>query len=135
MKHLKNRNRPRAAVLIIDNDRILLIHRFKNGRKYYVIPGGGIKKNESIEEAAIREIKEETGFDITLDKKLWEFENRGNLEHYFLATNFSGILKLGGPELKRMSEKDVYRLTWVPLSKLEQINLLPEEIKNRILKL
>jgi len=135
LKSSRKSARSRAAVIIFDDHKILLIYRFKNGREYYVLPGGGIEKNETSEEAALREIKEETGLDVTLAQKLWEFKNYGYLEHYFLASNFSGKLKFGGPELKKMSEENVYRLVWISFSKLNQINLLPVEIKNRILNL
>ena len=53
-----------AKVIVIYNNQILLI---KNTYGYaYSLPGGGIKKNESPEKAAIREVFEEVG--IPLDK-------------------------------------------------------------------
>lgn len=56
-----------AAMFIDDNDHILLLHRQKNksqGNKWG-IPGGKIEKGETALEAAIRETKEETGFDVS----------------------------------------------------------------------
>jgi len=129
----KKKKRSRAVVVILDQQKILLIYRYRAGREYWVLPDGGIKKNETAEQAAIREIKEETNFDIVLDKKLWEFENHGNPEYYFLALNFSGTLEFKGPEIKKMSSENVYRLTWVPLAKLNQYNLLPKELIPKIL--
>ena len=127
----------RAVVVIINKDKVLLIHRFKNGKEYYVFPGGGIEDGEAAEQAALREAKEETNLDVSLDKKLWEYENekgRG-LEHYFLATKFTGKLQLGGPEVGRQSSKNIYRLEWVLLKRIEELKLFPEAVKEKILDL
>ena len=56
----------RARVILYnsENDAILLIHRLKNGRDYWVIPGGGAKGNETTVETAIREINEELSIQL-----------------------------------------------------------------------
>jgi len=122
----------RIAVIMIKEGKILLVHRIKKSKEYYVIPGGGIEKDENIEQAAVREIKEETGLDIVLGRKLYEKEDRSRLESYFLAKSFNGELKLGKPEIDRQSKDNVYLLEWVSLKDLREINLLPESIKNKI---
>lgn len=74
---------------------ILLINRrWTNGDEGWVLPKGHIEKDESLEQAAIRETTEETGFkDIKIIRKLDEL-NIEYLEegikqrktiHYFLA--------------------------------------------------
>ena len=60
----------RAAAIILDRNRILLMHRIKEGKEYYVLPGGTIEKGESPEETVIREIKEETNLDAKIERKL-----------------------------------------------------------------
>ena len=49
----------RAAIILIQNNAILLLHRYKNGMDYFVFPGGHIEKHETPEETVLREIKEE----------------------------------------------------------------------------
>jgi len=126
-------SRDRVAVLIIDQDKILLFYRFKEGRTYYALPGGHVESGEDLEETAIREIKEELNLDVTLGRKLWEITNSGRQEHYFLAANFSGEIKLGFPELGKLSPQNVYRPEWVPLNQLADYPLLPETIKTKII--
>jgi 8-oxo-dGTP diphosphatase len=126
-------NRDRVAVLIIDQHKILLFYRFKENRTYYALPGGHVEAGEALEETAIREIKEELNLDITLGHKLCEYENGGRLEHYYLAARFSGEIKLGFPELGKLSPQNVYRPEWVPLAGLAGIPLLPEAIKANIM--
>lgn len=124
----------RAVLVFIKEGKILLMYRFKNGEEYYVFPGGGVEDNETIEQAAIREAKEETGLTVTLKKKLWEYENGGRTDNFYLVDTFTGDLKVGGPEETRQSESNVYHLEWVPLDKVEALNLFPETIKNHVLK-
>src|SRR5262245_52447171 len=65
-----------AIGIIFYQDRVLLIKR--RDVPVWVLPGGGIDEGESIEEAAIREVKEETGLDVTIVRKvgLWLPINR-----------------------------------------------------------
>ncbi|MEU8436069.1 NUDIX domain-containing protein [Streptomyces sp. NPDC029216] len=54
---------PSVTVVALDDaGRILLIHRTDNG--LWALPGGGVDTGESVAEAAVRETREETGFDV-----------------------------------------------------------------------
>lgn len=77
--------RHRSMALVIRNQRILMEKLFYGDRYFYSIPGGGIEENETPEEAAIRELKEETGLDGTIVKKLavTYARNDGSEEHVF----------------------------------------------------
>ena len=48
-------------------DEILLV-RQNYGRRYWSLPGGSMEPGESVEQAAIREAKEETGLDVRLTR-------------------------------------------------------------------
>lgn len=124
-----------SRALILEDNKVLLIHRFKDGKEYFVLPGGHIEENESEEEALIREIKEETNLDAQIDKKLWTLKNPfdNSEHHFFLVTKFSGNLQLGGPELKKNSEENKYILEWHDLTEISELNLVPKPLKKKII--
>jgi 8-oxo-dGTP pyrophosphatase MutT (NUDIX family) len=125
--------RQRVAVIIFDGINILLLYRQKQGRSYYVIPGGGVELGETLEQAAIRETLEETGLEVHLGRKLWTHLWDEQLEHYFLVTQFRGTLNLGGPEGIRQAADNIYRLVWLPLVRLPETPLLPDTVKAMIM--
>ena len=126
----------RVCAIIIKDNRILLMHRIKNGQEYFVFPGGGIKENESEEDAVIREVKEELSLDTKIDKLAFQIENRGQEELYFLIKEFSGTPKLGSPEKERMNENNQYHPEWIGLDTASNlVNFYPEEARIKLLQL
>ncbi len=60
----ENPSRVRLAsrAFLVDGGKILLSHELNTG--VYLIPGGGAEGEETAEECCIREIREETGYDV-----------------------------------------------------------------------
>ena len=61
-----------AWAIIINKQKLLFIKRSNNTSRpgQWCFPGGAIKANETPEQACIREVKEETGLDIKIQKLL-----------------------------------------------------------------
>jgi len=56
------RHRIAAGALVVRDDRLLLVHHWREGGyDFWVPPGGGIIGAEALAEAAVREVAEETG--------------------------------------------------------------------------
>ncbi len=61
------RRRPSARLLILDASERVLLFRFQftkgvlAGQDYWSTPGGALEEGESFEQAALRELEEETG--------------------------------------------------------------------------
>ena|SRR5688572_15847347 len=87
--------RPAARVLVIsDADTILLLHAQDfEGHRWWLMPGGGLDAGESFEEAARREVREETGRDLVVGPLIWTRRHTYNwngtpqdqYERYFAA--------------------------------------------------
>ena len=124
----------RARVIIYNPDltAILLIHRQKKQRNYWVVPGGGAKRSETPRETAIREINEELRIELTPAqlRQLFVID-----DEYFFLTDYrqKAVPDISGEEKERSTSTNVYRPAWVTLSELLKINLMPPVLSNKIL--
>lgn len=60
-----------AAAVVVDNGRVLLVRRrVKEGSLSWQLPAGGVEDGETVEQAAVRETKEETGLTVSAVKVL-----------------------------------------------------------------
>ncbi|WP_258393548.1 NUDIX hydrolase [Nanobdella aerobiophila] len=85
-----------AVGIILKEDKILLdLRKRSNGANLWEIAGGGIEKDETPEEAVIRELKEELDINVNKIRYLGAKNHAvhwGNLEieHYFLIEEYNG---------------------------------------------
>lgn len=53
-----------ARAIIIEDNKILVMHRNKEGNEYFTLVGGQVQGDETVEQALAREVKEETGLQV-----------------------------------------------------------------------
>jgi len=60
--------RTRSGIVLVEDGKVALIERYRNGTHYYVFPGGGVDEGETPEGAAVREMEEETGLRVAVKR-------------------------------------------------------------------
>ena len=88
--------------VIIENDekKILMVKQEHPERTVWMVPGGGIEEGETAAEAVVREMKEETGLDVTVGPMIYHIEEvsekRGQrFVNFFMAKVSGGDMHLG----------------------------------------
>ncbi len=125
----------RSRAIVLKNKHIALIKRQRDGREYYVIPGGGMEPGETPEQTAIRESREELGLAIAIDRLLAKVTFHGREQYYYLARVTGGHFGTGkGPEMtgKYPPERGTYTPVWMPLAEVARINLFPPSIRELV---
>lgn len=97
-------------------------------KEYYVIPGGGINENETLEENVIREMKEEFSVDVKIKGYLGKDESDETIAHFFSCSIINGTPKLGGEELERCTEQNYYEIRKVAIEDLDKVDILSTDM-------
>ena len=109
--------------LIHKDDQYLLQDRVKADWKGYTLPGGHIEPGESIVDAVVREMKEETGLTVLNPKlcgvKQFPIKDGRYLVFLFVADRFSG-------EIVSSEEGAMH---WVKKEDLSKVNLVNDFIE------
>ena len=131
------------AIIKIDNEYIFM-KRVKKSEEglytYYATLGGHLEKNETFEEAVIREIYEESNLKCKVEKLFMEIESKdiNRYEKIYLVSVISGIPSNGsGEEFSDKVDFEKYgSFEIVKLNKkeLERYNILPKELKEKMIK-
>ena len=94
-------------MILDDENRMLMVKQHHEDHDIWMVPGGGIEAGENAAEAAVREVKEETGLEIEAGPLVWHVEevsDRGQrFVNFFLGKVTGGTLGLGeDPEFPRV---------------------------------
>lgn len=128
----KSSPRIRAAIVIVREDKVLLVEHSKNNHKYWLLPGGGVHNGELARNAAERELLEETNMHAEAGRFMFSAEtidpvtNRHIYHVFFEAENPRG-------EPSRGIDERVVGAQFVSIDKLKYIDLRPR-IGDELLK-
>jgi 8-oxo-dGTP pyrophosphatase MutT (NUDIX family) len=128
--------RNRSAIILIEDNKLALIERYRAEKHYFAFPGGGVDQGESPQQAAIREAEEELGIVVEVKQQVAEVFFNGNTQYYFLAEKLSGEFGTGTGE--EYGEYDpvhgTYHPIWMPLADVLTQNVLPRELADLVVR-
>ncbi len=115
-----------VAIVQDDEDRILMIHKTDNDKR--ALPGGGHEIGESVADTVVREVREETGYDVEVDTITGTYTDPGHVMAYDdgeVRQQFSLAFRarLIGGQPRTSSESD--RVEWVSPDQLDGLELHP----------
>ena len=114
-----------VGIMIREGDNYLLIKRAANPDKgLWSVPGGLVEVGERIEDAAIREAKEETCLDVKLVERLGvvdkiEYDELGKVFYHFIIIQY--LAEIIGGEMCPMD--DALEAKWVTLDQLPEYEI------------
>jgi len=104
---MKYSGRTATAIIEFPPEKILLIKRrtvpFKG---YWALPGGRAEQGEEVEQTIIREVKEETGLDVVMVRKVGEYHEQGvqaGVEYDYYPACF--LVKVVGGEIEKQQSE------------------------------
>jgi 8-oxo-dGTP diphosphatase len=114
-----------VGAIILDGDQILLEKRKNSpGKGKWAVPGGLVELGENVEQAIIREVKEETGLEVD-EPRLVDVVNyvslgeKGAVMYHYVIIDYLVTVKSG--KLKAASDADA--LKWVPFNEVDEYDL------------
>ncbi|MEU8543043.1 NUDIX domain-containing protein [Streptomyces sp. NPDC048717] len=133
--------RTSAKAVVVHDGRVLLQRANWGGEDCYFLPGGGQNPGEPLDATARREVHEETGLRVTVEKLLWVREYIG--AHHEHADTEAGTHRIevifhctpeGEPGQLGGHAEDIVQtgLEWVELEKVAALNLLPQALRQPI---
>jgi ADP-ribose pyrophosphatase YjhB (NUDIX family) len=116
--------RVRAALWVVRDGKVLLGEHCKDGKRYFLLPGGGVDPGESWGQAAARELQEELGVEARAGALLAVFENRStDTGRHIMHVILRGEV-FGDPAPTGEDER-VVGCRFVEASELDELLILP----------
>ncbi len=116
--------RIRVAGILIENGKILLIAHRKKKQVYWLLPGGGVDFGESLEDALIRELREELHISVSVQEIFCILdsispENRRHIVNICFHTTLNGgSIQLG-------KEKRLHDFGFFGPEELDSLTIFP----------
>jgi len=118
-----------VGILFVRKNRLLLVKRkFNPDAGYWSIPGGHMELGEKVQDAAIREAFEETGFKTKVSKlagiidKIM-YDDLGKIEYHYVLINYFVEQIEGDPNQPPKADDDALDAIFVPFEKLKDYKL------------
>lgn len=103
-----------AAAIILDTEGRVLLVKHSYGKYNWDLPGGLSEKSESAEETAKREVIEETGLDVNVERLTGVYYDPNNDMHHFVFTCKKNDIQIPQPCSPEILECKYYSIDDLP---------------------
>lgn len=117
--------RPEICVgaVVVDDERLLMVRRGHGpAAGEWSVPGGRVEPGETLAEAVVREVGEETGLEVVCEDLIGWVERIGSGYHYVIL-DFRAC-PIGGEDPLPRPGDDAAEAAWVPLDRVVELNLV-----------
>lgn len=105
-----------SQALILEGNKILMVKQYvQRGDIVWNYPGGGIEAGETTEQVCIREVKEETGYDVIVKHLIFE----KSYKYTFIAEIVGGKLYL---DSSIEANSDIIDSAWISINDYEKFD-------------
>jgi 8-oxo-dGTP diphosphatase len=114
-----------VGAIVMDHGDILLVKRDREPSKgLWTLPGGRLEPGETLREAIVREVREETGIEIDIDGLIGVAEwisrdDDGTLSYHYVILDFTARPR--SRDIRRGD--DAAEVRWVPVAELPDMHL------------
>ena len=116
-----------VGALIIHQSKLLIVKRANEPAKgLWSVPGGVVELGEQLHEALRREVREETGLEVDVERLLDAVDNivfdaEDRIQYHYVLLDY--LCRLRGGALK--AADDVHEIQWISLEALQSLPITP----------
>ena len=113
-----------GAVIVHEGKILLEKRKSAPGKGKWSIPGGLVELGESIQQAVVREVKEETGLEVEEPRLIdvvshISLNEEGKVKYHYVIVNYLVKARRGVPK----AASDADELKWIPFGEVEEYDL------------
>lgn len=106
-----------ASAIIIKDNRVLMIRTIDSNS--WSIPSGGVEDGETVEEACIREVAEETGYEVKIVKEL--HTKKTIIKEYKVTTQYFLCEITGGDIQYKDPDEEIEEISWMNSNEISKL--------------
>ncbi len=126
-----------AKAIIVNDNKLLAAKKEDENGFFYTIPGGGQNHSENLEQALVRECREEISVEVKMKRLLFirdyiganhEFPEHAARRVHHLEIMFEAEIISGTPQNGSGPDNGQLSVEWLPLDELENFRLYPKAL-------
>ncbi|KKI92090.1 DNA mismatch repair protein MutT [Bacillus sp. SA1-12] len=106
-----------AGVCIKEKKVLMVLQGKQDEPKRWSVPSGGLEERETFEECCVRELREETGFNVEVIRPIFQKESHYGDVRYFDVKIIGGEAKIQDPD------NLIYNIAWKNIEEIKTLDL------------